>query len=187
MRKFVKRIMAALLAMILVSGVLAPCTVDAQVVRLNRTSLDFYTGYRANLTLKNAENVRWTSSDKTVAKVSTKGVVTAVDEGSCVIRACDLDTGKQYVCSVKVKRREFSLKKTGKKGTTYSYTELKNLIKTLGDTISSDVKWSSSDESVVYPDEDSGLRVVDTGKVVLKAQKRDRIYIFDLTITDSRE
>ena len=104
MRKFVKRIMAALLAMILVSGVLAPCTVDAQIVRLNRTSLDFYTGYRANLTLKNAENVRWTSSDKTVAKVSTKGVVTAVDEGSCVIRACVLDNGKQYTCSVKVKR-----------------------------------------------------------------------------------
>ena len=56
-----------------------------------------------------------------------------------------------------------------------------------GDTISPDVNWSSSDESVVYPDEDSGLRVVDTGKVVLKAQTRDRIYIYDLTITDSPE
>lgn len=190
MKKSGKRFLAVLLALVVVCSIAAPQQAFASAVRLNRSNLELYTGYSALLELKNAENVKWSTSDKKVARVSAKGVVTAVDEGSCSVRAYDKDTRKTYTCSVKVKRKAFSLYNsmgtTRKDCTVYSLSTLKNYIKSeLGDTIGSDVKWISSDESIVYATENQELCAVDYGEVVLTAEMRGRTYIYKLTITDT--
>lgn len=189
MKKLCKRLLSAFLAVAVLAAVL-PQQVSASAVRLNRSSLELYTGYSAPLVLKNAENVKWSSSSKSVARVSAKGVVTAVDEGSCSIRAYDKDTKKTYTCSVKVRRKAFSLSSsmgTAKKECTfYSLSTLKNYIKSeLGDTIGSDVQWRSSDETIVYATEDRGLCALNCGEVVLTAEMRGRTYVYQLTITEA--
>lgn len=188
-KKIWKRLLSALLVAVMLLGIAMPQQAFASTVRLNRSSLELYTGYSAPLVLKNAENVKWSSSSKAVAKVSSKGVVTAVDEGSCSIRAYDQDTRKTYTCTVKVRRKAFSLTQsmgTAKKdGTVYSLSTLKNYIKSeLGDTIGSDVQWTSSDASIVYVTEDRGLCAVSCGEVVLTAEMRGRTYIYMLTIKE---
>ena len=91
---------------------------------------------------------------------------------------------------MKVKRKAFSLYNsmgTARKDcTVYSLSTLKNYIKSeLGDTIGSDVKWVSSDESIVYATENQELCAVDYGEVVLTAEMRGRTFIYTLTITDA--
>lgn len=190
MKKSVKRLLAAFLALVMMIGIAAPQPALASNVRLSRANLELYTGYSAALTLKNAENVKWSSTDTAVAKVTQKGVVVAVDEGSCKVHAYDKDTKKTYTCSVKVKRKSFSLynsmEATRKNSTTYSFGMLKNYIKSeLGDTISANVKWVSSDESIIYETENAGLCAVGYGTVVLTAKQGGRTYIYELTITDT--
>lgn len=190
MKKSWKRLLSAFLAVVMIIGASMPRQASASTVRLNRSSLELYTGYSAPLALKNAENVKWSSSSRAVATVSSRGVVTAVDEGSCSIRAYDRDTKKTYTCSVKVKRKAFSLYNsmgtTKKNCTVYSLNTLRNYIKSeLGDTIGSDVKWTTSDDSIVYATEERGLCVVGYGEVLLTAEMRGRTYIYVLTVTDA--
>ena len=48
------------------------------------------------------KNVTWTTSDKKVAKVSSKGVATAVGEGICTITVTTVDGGYTASCEVEV-------------------------------------------------------------------------------------
>lgn len=192
MNKSGKRLAAFLLTFVLALGIFAPQHVSASTVRLNRSSLELYTGYTAALTLKNAEDIKWSTTDKAVAKVSAKGVVTAVDEGSCSIRAYDKDTKKTYTCSVKVKRKSLTLDASmgtvTKSGIVFSLATLKNYIKSeLGDAIGSDVQWSSSDGAVVSVTEDMGLCAQEYGSVTLTADMRGRTYIYNLSVIEAKE
>lgn len=56
----------------------------------------------------NAGNIRWSSSDETVATVSKKGKITAVSKGSCEIRCYSRDTKETRRCKVTVDRDAFS-------------------------------------------------------------------------------
>ncbi len=49
------------------------------------------------------KSVTWTSSDESIARVSSTGVVTGVASGSAVITATTLDGGKTVTCQVTVK------------------------------------------------------------------------------------
>ena len=49
------------------------------------------------------KSVTWTSSDESIARVSSTGVVTGVASGSAVITATALDGGKTVICQVTVK------------------------------------------------------------------------------------
>lgn len=73
----------------------------AAKVKLNKSKAIIEVDGRVYLNLENAKKtVKWSTSDKTVAKVSAKGTVVAVAEGNAKITAkCD---GKSYVCRVTV-------------------------------------------------------------------------------------
>lgn len=192
MKRSGKRFLTFFLMAVMFAGAFVPQRAMAATVRLSRLNLELYTGYSAPLELKNAENVKWSTSDKDVAKVSEKGVVTAVDAGSCSIKAYDRDTKKSYTCSVKVRRKALSLDSSmgtvKKEGTFFTLATLKNYIKSeLGDNIGSDVSWVSSDESIVCVTEDQGLCAFDYGTVTLSAQMRGRTYYYDLSIVEADE
>lgn len=60
---------------------------------------------KATIVPKNATNkkVKWSSTNSKVAKVNSKGVVTAVGKGYCDIRVVTKDGGYLAICSVRVK------------------------------------------------------------------------------------
>lgn len=73
-------------------------------VNISRTKLTLVKGQAATLKVKGASgSVKWTSSRKAVATVSSKGRVTAKKGGTAVIKA--LTGGKTYSCRVTVKAK----------------------------------------------------------------------------------
>ena len=90
------------LILLLVVSTLGICDA-ASKPKLNITSKTIYTKQTCQLSLKNTKkNVTWSSSDKKVAKVSSKGIVTGVKKGSATIVAkC---AGKKYECQITVKK-----------------------------------------------------------------------------------
>ena len=77
--------------------------VSAAKVKINATKKTIYVGDTFKLKLKNAtaSKVKWSSSDKQLATVSTKGKVTGKKEGTVTITATY--KGNSYTCVVKIK------------------------------------------------------------------------------------
>lgn len=91
-------LLVAVLCMVLVNAV---PTVSAAKVKLSKSSLTVCVGETKQLKLSGfSGTVTWSSSDKKVATVSKKGVVTAKGEGKCKITA--KVKGKSYTCKVTV-------------------------------------------------------------------------------------
>jgi len=78
-------------------------------VKLNKPTLSLNVGgtstLKATLVPSDAENktLTWASSDKKIATVSSKGVVTAVKKGTATITVTTQDGKKMATCVVKVK------------------------------------------------------------------------------------
>lgn len=76
-----------------------PC-VAKEKVRLNYTKLTLKVGQIKKMKLKNAKQIKWSSTNKSIAKVDKKGKITAEKVGNVVIMA---KSGRQrYRCKVKV-------------------------------------------------------------------------------------
>lgn len=89
--------------------------------KLNATSITLNTGKTYKLSLVDAvKSVSWSSSNKTIAKVNSKGTVTAVAAGTTYIKA--KSNGKTYKCKVTVKKPAQPAK------TTYSSSGVSALI-----------------------------------------------------------
>lgn len=72
---------------------------------INKKSLKLYKGKTYKLKLAyNKGKIKWTSSNKKIATVSSKGKVTAKKPGKCVITAKYL--GKKYTCKITVKKKK---------------------------------------------------------------------------------
>ncbi len=105
--------------------------VDVTSVTLNKTSLSLEAGNTSSLTAtvapSNATNktITWTSSNTSVAKVSSSGVVTAVAAGTATVTASS-SNGKTATCKITVTASVSDLVNNSKVSTT-------NL--TLGDTL----------------------------------------------------
>lgn len=144
-----------------VNNVTATCKVNVRTystsVKLNKTSLSLYTTQKATLkatvspSSTSDKSVKWSSSDTSVATVSSSGVVTAVGKGKATITCKTADSGKKATCQVNVTKKiavnGLSLNKSSKtvyKGKTY---QLKANITPSNASIKT-VTWKSSDTSV---------------------------------------
>ncbi len=77
----------------------------ASVPKLNQTSATIIVGKKLTLKVSNTKKkVTWSSSNKKIATVTTKGVVTAVKAGKANITA--KVSGKKLVCKVTVKNAD---------------------------------------------------------------------------------
>lgn len=123
MLKYGKRVIAAALTGVLFIGVGqvgAPEISSKGKIKLSKTMLTISVGAKATIKLKNVKKknvskIRWTTSNKKVAKVSpakksVKTTVKGIAPGNAKIIA--KLSGKKYICKVKVKAKEKIWKET---------------------------------------------------------------------------
>jgi predicted extracellular nuclease len=114
--KTLKRSIIMILSVILLSGsVMAPATTTtveaSSKPKLNKTSMVMTVGETAKLKLKNSteDDVKWSSTKKSIATVSKTGKVKAKKEGNTTIVATYKD--KKYKCKVTVNAAEEATEK----------------------------------------------------------------------------
>ena len=145
-------------------------------VKLNKTSatmeVDEKLTLKATISPSNASNkdVKWTSSDKNVAKVNKKGVVRALAKGKAVITVSTVDGGYTATCEIQVVKKVTGVrisrsKATIEKGATY---QLSASVKP-HDATNRAVTWSSSNKKVAT--------VSSTGLVTARAAGKANIIV----------
>ena len=114
-------------------------TAEAATPALSLSAFRLTRGKMRILRLKNASGtVRWTSSNKAVATVTSKGVVKGIKAGSAFIKA--YYKGKTYKCVVVVEAPKLSASTLTLETGTYSQLTLKNTKQS--------IVWKSSNSSV---------------------------------------
>ena len=159
-------------------------------VSLESTSISLDAGKKKTLTATvspttaSNKNVTWKSSDKKVATVSSKGVVTAVAVGTAVITVTSKDGNASTTCRVTVTQPAtgISLNKTKANvdlGSTYT---LKATIEPDNAT-SKYVAWTSSNTKVATVTSKGVVKGIKTGKTVITAATANGEFKATCTIT----
>lgn len=96
-----KKLLSMFLVIIMITTLQAPGLAQAITVKISKTKATLEVDATLQLKITGSNStVKWTSSKKTVATVSKKGLVTAVKAGTATITA--KVNGKDYNCSVYV-------------------------------------------------------------------------------------
>lgn len=162
------------------NGKKAACTVKvtkvtATGIKLSRSKATVERGQTLKLTYtltpKGGEaKVSWSSSNKKVASVTSKGVISGISTGSAVISA-KLPSGKKAVCNVTVPGRVSAKTVTISKNSLYIkrwQTETFSA-KVTPANATDEVSWSSSDESVAQIDNKGVMYSRGPGTAVITA------------------
>lgn len=97
-----KRVLTFILSLIICVMIISPSSANAATIKLNRSSLTLSEGSSFTLKLIGVTGkIKWTSNDKSIAIVSSKGNVSGVKSGKTTITAAN--SGKNYTCNVTVK------------------------------------------------------------------------------------
>lgn len=141
---------------------------------LDKTSATLYIGEK--LTLKASiypsgaknKNVKWTSSNSKVLKVSSSGVVEAIGRGTATITCKTEDGGYKATCKITVREKPSSVKLDKTKVTIYTTKSVKLAATVLPSTAyNKKVTWSSSNTKVAKVDKNGVVTAVGTGKAVI--------------------
>lgn len=97
-----KRILCMLLAMIMIMGVTV--NVPAATPKISVSEKTVYIGNTLQLKVTGGTVSSWKSSNSSIAKVSSKGKVTAVKKGTATIKAT-LQTGKTLSCTINARSK----------------------------------------------------------------------------------
>ena len=161
-----------------------PASVHPAAVALDKTSLDLYVGdsetLTATVTPANAGNkkVTWSSSDESVATVSSKGEVTAVAEGKATITVTTQDGGLTATCTVNVAPKPLvnvtgiELSKTTLTLNVGASATLKATV-TPEDATNKNVTWTSSDAAIASVDEGGVVKALAEGLATITATTVD--------------
>ena len=104
MKKFKSLLISLVLTLTCISMVTSPNFVQAASIKLNKTSLTIYTGKTSTLkVIGTSKKVTWSTSNKNVATVSSKGTVSAKSPGKATITA--RISNKNLKCNVTVKEK----------------------------------------------------------------------------------
>ncbi|MDO4274541.1 MAG: Ig-like domain-containing protein [Eubacteriales bacterium] len=162
------------------NGKKAACTVkvtkvNATGIKLSRKKATVERGQTLKLTYtltpKGGEaKVTWSSSNKKVASVTSKGLVTGISTGSAVITA-KLPSGKKAVCNITVPGRVSAKSVTISKTSLYiKRWQTETLTAKITPANATDeVVWSSSDESVAQINKKGVLESQRPGTAVITA------------------
>jgi uncharacterized protein YjdB len=169
-------------------GKTARCTVTVSsivpvtAVSLNQTQISMKVGaayqLKATLSPVNASNqtVAWSSSNASIAKVSSSGLVTGVSTGQAVITATSQDGGKTAACTVTVSNTipvtAVSLNLTQVKMRVGYTVQLKATI-TPSNASNQTVSWTSSRTAVAKVDSNGLVTAMGPGQAVITAATRD--------------
>ena len=106
-----KKLVTILMLVLLIGGLSIPLQgisgvneeVQAASIKLNKTSLSIDIGKSSTLRVVGTKNkVKWSSSNKKIAKVTAKGLVKGLKKGKCKITAT-ATSGKKATVTIKVK------------------------------------------------------------------------------------
>ncbi len=171
MKKFRKLILGTILALALVStgtGSFAGMDAGSIVVEaakkkqpaISKKKLSLYIKKTATLKVKNAKGkIKWSSSNKKIAKVTSKGKVTAVKKGKTTIKA---KVGKKtYKCTVTVNNPTLS------PSTAEVYSGKTVTLKVTGAV--GKIAWSSSNTGIATVSSDGVVTGVKPGKAEITA------------------
>ncbi len=121
--------------------------------------------------------VKYSSSNKSVAKVNSKGVVTAVGEGTAIItiKPNDGGNGKSTMVVVKVERKDVIGIRLDRSLMTMNVGNTQKLNATLlpEDATNKSVTWSSSNTNVCTVDGKGNVKAVGTGTCRITVQSND--------------
>ncbi len=99
--KLYKKILCGCLLAALTLTSLSTASAAKAAPKLNKTKATLEVGKKLTLKVKNTKaSIKWSSTDKKIAAVSKKGVVTAKAEGDATIKA--IVSGKTLKCKIKV-------------------------------------------------------------------------------------
>lgn len=127
------------------------CKISVKIPSINKTKICIAKGDTYTLKVKNTnQKIKWSSSDKKVATVNSKGKVTAKKKGTATITA--KVGNKKLKCKV-------TINKVKKIKAEYMYIEYKDTDIEVGNTVklsteiypsnyTGEIKWKSSDENV---------------------------------------
>ena len=169
--KRIKKLSVMLLCCLLLSVIAMP--VSASAAKLNKKSISLNVGKTYTLKASGTKGkITWTSSKKSVATVSSKGVVKAKKKGTAVITA--KYGKKKLTCKVTVKQpvKSIKLNKT-------SATLKKGKSLTLKATISPSsannkaVTWSSSNKKVATVSSKGVVKAVGNGTATITVKAKD--------------
>ncbi len=150
-------------------------------ITLDKTSINLYIGKSSTLiatvTPSTAadKSVIWTSSDPSVAMVSTKGVIEAISEGTCTIEATTNDGGYTASCEVEVKPILINSIKFDKTNLSLNEgaTDIISATVSPEDATEKSLTWTSSVDSVATVDEFGKIKALKKGTTTIKATAND--------------
>ena len=157
---------------------------------MDRTTVSLEEGQTTTLTATISPNdadeqtVTWSTSNSAAATVSN-GVVTAVAEGTAVIKASV--GGKEASCTVTVKKSVVAVTSVTLNKTTLPLT--KGQSETLTATVAPDnasdktVTWSSSDATIASVDQTGKVTAVKSGKATITAAAGEKSATCEVTVT----
>ena len=167
------------------SGLSASCIVTVirlvSTIELSQTSITIYNGQTETITATvypstaNNTGIIWTSSNTSVAKVSTNGVVTGIAQGSTTITATAKDgSGVSASCSVEVKQYISGIS-LSKSSISLNEGQTETLIATVSPNNANNqtLTWNSSDESVAKVDQTGKVTAVSKGTATIRAEAQD--------------
>lgn len=107
-------------------------------------------------------SIKWSSSDESIAVVSSGGVVSGIKKGSCIVYA-EID-GRKYAMNINV---DFNIEDIMQ---TFEINEIGSILKLSYTSMTDDVVFSSSDESVAVVDSNGTVTAKSIGETVIKAE-----------------
>lgn len=167
------------------SGISASCTVQVTVptvkvtgITLNKTTASVVKGKTVALTATvtpdtaTDKTIKWTTSNKNVATVSTDGVVTAVAAGTAIITATAADdSGVKATCKITVTNPVIKVTRVTLNKTTASVVKGKTLTLTATVTptnaTNKKVTWKSSNTKIATVDGNGKVTAVTAGTVTI--------------------
>ena len=106
MKNVFNKVMCLVLGLVLSITSIVTSPAQAATVKINKKKVEMCKGNSVRLKVNTKKNVKWSSSNKKVAKVSKKGNVKAVGYGNATIKAT---VGKKvYKCKVMVDEHNYS-------------------------------------------------------------------------------
>ena len=173
-----------------------PAAASPEIIVENYSAKYFYNAdkneFNLSATVKNADEnaeIKWKSSDETVATVTDGGKVKFLKDGSCDITA--YLSGNESVCkSVTLTGEYLSVAIEEKISYIDVYYDTTSDLHYTANGEYTDYKWSSSDETVATIDQSGKVTAAQTGVTVISIEKSDCSYVFDsflLTVKDSTD
>lgn len=175
MKKTLKTFVLMLITILMLMSTMPVTASAASNVKLNKTKITLNVKKTYQLKISGTKKkVKWSSSNKKVATVSSKGKITAKKKGTAKINA--KVGGKKYTCNVTVKQPVTSVKLNKKAVTLTKKGQTAELKATVKPTSANNrkVSWKSSNPKVATVDAKGVVKALSNGTAKITVVAKDR-------------